>query len=208
MISCTSVRKPVIRSHYNLTTPFYRLLWGHHLHHGLFEEDVPAKVAQQQLTDRLAQEANIQSGDRVLDVGCGMGGSSIALAQALDCRVTGITLSPVQRHWAQWASRWHGVQAKTDFRAQDAETAEFQPGSFDIVWSIECTEHLFEKPAFFKRPPNGSSQVAAWPFVPGWTGTPMTPTRPLSKFVMCVRDFSAHPLAAWRIIVTGCPLPD
>ncbi len=37
MISCPSVEKRVIRTHYNLATPFYRLLWGRHIHHGLWE---------------------------------------------------------------------------------------------------------------------------------------------------------------------------
>ena len=35
MISCPTVEKRVIRTHYNLATPFYRLLWGRHIHHGL-----------------------------------------------------------------------------------------------------------------------------------------------------------------------------
>jgi len=167
MISCTTVRKPVIRRHYNVTTPFYRLLWGRHLHHGLFEADATPQAAQQKLTDRLIQEAGVQRGDHVLDVGCGMGGSSVYLAQSLDCDVTGITLSPVQRRWANWTSTWHGVRGQTDFQVQDAETADFGRESFHIVWSIECTEHLFDKPAFFRRAatwlqPGGRMAICAW----------------------------------------------
>src|SRR5262245_8248095 len=107
MISCPAVKKEEIQSHYDLGTLFYWLLWGRHLHHGLWEGDESASQAQQQLTETLARLAQIAPGDRVLDVGCGMGGSSIHLARHNRCRVTGITLSPVQRHWAALSARWN-----------------------------------------------------------------------------------------------------
>ena len=37
MIDCPAVTKSAIRTHYNLATPFYRLLWGPHIHHGLWQ---------------------------------------------------------------------------------------------------------------------------------------------------------------------------
>src|SRR6266403_1410453 len=109
MISCPTVSKPDIRFHYDLATVFYRLLWGRHIHHGLWDAEESAAVAAQRLTDTLAAEARIDEGQAVLDVGCGMGGSSIHLAREFDCRVTGITVSPLQRLWAKTAARWHGV---------------------------------------------------------------------------------------------------
>src|SRR5437588_3691008 len=97
MISCPTISKHEIRSHYDLATVFYRLLWGRHIHHGLWDAQEPAWAAAQRLTDTLAQEARIVRGDKVLDVGCGMGGSSIHLAREFRCRVTGVTLSSLQK---------------------------------------------------------------------------------------------------------------
>ena len=96
-----------------------------------------------------------------------MGGSSIYLAKTLGCDVTGVTLSSVQRGWAALAARMNGVSRKTRFLATDAETVQFEPESFDVVWSVECTEHLFDKPAFFRRVagwlrPGGRVAICAW----------------------------------------------
>ena len=65
--------------------------------------------------------------------------------------MTGVTLSPFQRLWAKTAARWHGVAQNTQFLCADAEQVAFEDASFDIVWSVECTEHLFDKAAFFGK---------------------------------------------------------
>lgn len=175
MIETTSVARGAIRSHYDLATPFYRLLWGPHIHHGLWSEDDAARrvpeasprAAQEQLTDTLASLAAVGRGQRVLDVGCGMGGSSIRLARRHGCRVTGITLSGVQQRWAAASAVLHGVGNAVAFQRADAESVDFDAASFDVVWSIECTEHFFDKAAFFRRAgrwvkPGGSLAICAW----------------------------------------------
>ena len=175
MIACSTVHSRDIRNHYNLSTIFYRLLWGRHIHHGLWSDDelaansvaATSTVAQQRLTETLAAEAGVRSGDRILDVGCGMGSSSIHLAAKLQCEVTGVTISSVQRRWAQCCARWHSVSRQTQFLCADAEKVAFSPETFDVVWSVECTEHLFDKARFFQRAsqwlkPGGRIAICAW----------------------------------------------
>jgi tocopherol O-methyltransferase len=167
MIACPTVTRSDIRTHYNLATLFYRLLWGRHVHHGLWDADEPPEVAQERLIERMVADADIRPGSAVLDVGCGIGGSSIYLARQLGCQVTGLTVSGVQRRWAARGAWWHGVRRQARFLKQDAETAEFPPRSFDVIWSIECTEHFFDKPPFFKRAagwlkPGGRMAICAW----------------------------------------------
>lgn len=173
MISITEVRSRDIRWHYDFTTAFYRLLWGRHIHHGLWEPDHGPAIgesplaAQIHLINTLATKASIGAGQRVLDVGCGMGGSSIHLARERHCDVTGITLSSVQKMWATTSAILSGVQRRTRFRRTDAERIEFPANEFDVVWSVECTEHLFDKPAFFRKAanwlkPGGRMAICAW----------------------------------------------
>jgi tocopherol O-methyltransferase len=156
MIAFPSITKSAIRNHYDLATPFYRLLWGEHIHHGLWEgEDDSVATAQQRLIERLVEMAQIEPGQRILDVGCGMGGSSMALARRHGCVVTGLTLSRLQQLWATTIAAFRGVGRRTRFLQADAEKIRFPEASFDVVWNVECSEHLFDKPAFFRR-------VAAW----------------------------------------------
>jgi tocopherol O-methyltransferase len=167
MIVCPSISKRSIRYHYDLATPFYRLLWGRHIHHGLWEADESPDAAQQRLIDRLATAARLTAGQTVLDVGCGMGGSTIDLARRYDCTTTGLTLSPVQRAWASLSARWQHVNGRARFVCADAETISFPAASFDVVWNVECSEHLFDKPAFFRHAadwlrPGGRVALCAW----------------------------------------------
>ncbi|MEQ1903040.1 MAG: class I SAM-dependent methyltransferase [Pirellulaceae bacterium] len=167
MISYAGISKPRIRAHYEIATLFYRLLWGVHIHHGLWNGDESARQAQRQLIDHLLRESDIPRGASVIDVGCGMGGSSIHLAREYECHVTGITLSSIQRRWAGASAMFKGVGSRTRFMRQDAETAEFADESFDYLWSVECTEHLFDKAAFFKRAakwlrPGGGVALCIW----------------------------------------------
>ncbi len=166
MIECPVVRKPSIRWHYNLGTVFYRLLWGKHIHHGYWHADESPRIAQRQLTAMLAERAQIQGSERVLDVGCGMGASAIDLARR-GCVITGLTLSPLQRYWASVASMCHRLGGRTSFHCLDAEKAEYSTEQFDVIWSIECTEHLFDKASFFRRAavwlrPGGRVAICAW----------------------------------------------
>ena len=167
MISSPIVERRSIPKHYNLSTVFYRLLWGPHLHHGLWRGDESASRAAVHLTEKLAELAGIHGGESVLDVGSGMGGSSIHLAKTLGCRTHGVTVSPFQQKWASMSARWHRVSKLSRFQCQDVEQAAFEPEQFDVVWSIECTEHLFDKPRLFQNAahwlkPGGRVAICAW----------------------------------------------
>ena len=58
-------------------------------------------------------------------------------------------------------------QTAREFRCVDAEQIELPEESFDVVWSVECTEHLFDKSQFFRRAatwlrPGGTMAICAW----------------------------------------------
>jgi tocopherol O-methyltransferase len=138
-----------IREHYDVASPYYTKLWGRHLHHGYYATGRETKEeAAENLIKRLVDCAEIQRGARVLDVGCGVGGSSIWLAENLDCRVTGLSLSPVQIQMATEAASH--MSSPPDFLVDDANQLSVC-GSFDVVWLVEVLSHLSNRADFFRR---------------------------------------------------------
>ena len=96
--------------HYDVLSPYYRSLWGEHLHHGYWiRGDESKEKAQLQLIEHLARLAKVKPGSDILDIGCGFGASGLYLAKKHNAAVTGITISPVQAETAAKAIlEWHG----------------------------------------------------------------------------------------------------
>src|SRR5258706_9189628 len=123
--------KKLIVEHYDVVSPLYRSLWGEHLHHGYWiRGDESKEQAQLQLIEHLAQLANIKPGSRILDIGCGYGGSSLYLAKKFNARVTGITISSVQVEMAKRAAAAQHLNA--NFLLMDAEVMTFDH-QFDVL---------------------------------------------------------------------------
>jgi tocopherol O-methyltransferase len=159
-----------VRRHYDRLSFLYRMLWGEHLHHGYWNGDStgasPAK-AQIELMEQLAQRAAIPQGATVLDIGCGVGGSALWLAERYGCHVTGMTISPVQAGMATRRAKARGLSGAARFEVKDANLWQPEPASFDVVWIMESSEHFPDKKHFFERcalalKPGGTLAVCAW----------------------------------------------
>jgi len=139
--------KTKVRDHYDRASPYYRALWGEHLHHGYWiRGDETKEVAQLQLVEHLAEVAGIPPGARILDAGCGFGASSIYLAEKYEAEATGITISPVQVEMANAAAANANSRAK--FLLMDAEELIFDH-PFDVIWSVESISHYPHRERFF-----------------------------------------------------------
>jgi tocopherol O-methyltransferase len=154
-----------IRTLYDRISPYYRSLWGEHIHHGYWiRGDETKEQAQVQLLEHLAQLAGIASGACILDVGCGFGATSIYLARNYKAEATGITISPIQVEMASKAAS--AAEANAKFLLMDAQAMNFNR-SFDVVWSVESISHYQNLQAFFASAagllkPGGTLAVIDW----------------------------------------------
>jgi tocopherol O-methyltransferase len=157
--------KPKIIEHYDLISPFYRSLWGEHIHHGYWiRGDESKETAQIQLIEHLARLANITPGSRVLDIGCGFGGTSLYLARQYGVSATGVTISPVQVEMANGDAKKQNLCAT--FLLMDAEALQFSE-PFDILWSVESISHYQDTAKFFSSAakllkPGGTFALTDW----------------------------------------------
>ncbi|MEN9205200.1 MAG: methyltransferase domain-containing protein [Thermostichales cyanobacterium BF4_bins_65] len=144
--------------------------WGEHIHLGHYGNPPRRKDFRQSKVDFVHEMVRwggldrLPKGTKVLDVGCGIGGSSRILAKDYGFDVTGITISPQQVKRAQELTP-PGVTAH--FQVDDAMNLSFADGSFDVVWCIEAGPHMPDKAIFAKElmrvlKPGGKLVVADW----------------------------------------------
>ena len=143
---CANDKRRIIE-HYDIVSPYYRSLWGEHLHHGYWiRGDESKEQAQLQLIEHLARLAGVKPGAEILDIGCGFGATSLYLAKKYDASVTGITNSSVQFEMANTAATRERLNAR--FLLMDAEAMDFQK-QFDVLWSVESISHYQHREKFF-----------------------------------------------------------
>lgn len=144
--------------------------WGEHIHLGYYgsppqrRDFLAAKADFVHEMVRWGGLDRLPSGTTVLDVGCGIGGSSRILARDYGFAVTGVTISPQQVKRAQQLTP-EGLNAQ--FQVDDAMALSFPDASFDVVWSIEAGPHMPDKAVFARElmrvlKPGGVLVVADW----------------------------------------------
>lgn len=151
--------------------------WGEHIHLGYYSKEEKYRYkalneAQYAFIDEMMKfggiDPAVDGNAKVLDVGCGFGGTSRYLARKLgpNSEVTAITLSPKQVERATGLA----VEQETPnakFKVEDALAMSFPDNSFDIVWACESGEHMPDKKKYIEQmmrvlKPGGKFVMATW----------------------------------------------
>ena len=145
-------------------------LWGEHIHLGFYpsgKRNIDFRKAKAQFVHELVNWSGLDKlpkGSRILDVGCGIGGSSRILSKYYGFNVTGITISPAQ---VKRARELTPIGLNCNFQVMDALDLKFDDGSFDAVWSVEAGAHMDDKSKFADEMlrtlrPGGYLALADW----------------------------------------------
>ena len=163
-----------IREFYDASSGLWEQVWGEHMHHGYYGRSGTSKLDRRQAQIDLIEELLIwgninqeNAPQKILDVGCGIGGSTLYLAGKFASQATGITLSPVQASRAKERAMDADLPEQTSFEVADALDMPFADNSFDLVWSLESGEHMPDKSQFLQEcyrvlQPGGKLILATW----------------------------------------------
>lgn len=102
-------------------------------------------------TKELIELAEFTPDMHVLDVGCGIGGSTRRLSHETGCRVTGIDLSNEYIEVAERLTKLLNMQEQVKFHACSALELPFADNSFDGVWSLQMNMNVEDKLAWLNE---------------------------------------------------------
>lgn len=162
---------------YDESSGLWENIWGDHMHHGFYDSDVAADISdhrsaqirmiEQSLAFAGLTEDSEKKPKSIVDVGCGIGGSSRYLSKKYGAKCQGITLSPIQAKRAQDLANAQGLGNDVTFQVADALQQPFPDGQFDLVWSMESGEHMPDKTKFVNElirvaSPGGTIIIVTW----------------------------------------------
>lgn len=140
-----------IEDYYDAVRDAYRTAWGDSFHLAIFRGSEP-RVEAIAATERLvADEGGFGPGMKILDVGCGVGGPALSIAEYSGAHVTGIDLVAGNVEVAQASAVARGLDDRVTFRQADAMSLPFPDAAFDHVYVLEAGCHAPDKSRFYSE---------------------------------------------------------
>ncbi|GAB4561802.1 MAG: 27-O-demethylrifamycin SV methyltransferase [Haliangiales bacterium] len=123
---------------YDFITPYFKSVWGENIHYGCWESpDDTNEQAHQRLSDHVIDRVDLKAGERLLDVGCGVGRPAMDCVKRTGGSVLGISISASQVLQAKQAAASAGLQERARFQRVNALDMPFDDSSFDAAMAIE-----------------------------------------------------------------------
>jgi len=171
-----SMYATMINAYYTLATDFYEYGWGESFHFATrwVGESLAASILRHE--HYLAARMGLTAGQRVLDMGCGVGGPARNIARFTGASVTGINNNDYQVSRATAKTAKAGLSDTVSFVKGDFMALPFAPATFDASYAIEATCHAPDRTACFAQvfralKPGGVFAGYEWVTTPAFDAT-------------------------------------
>ena len=146
------VSQELVDEYYRRCIPVYLDFIGIHWHTGFYLDDEEVSPADQdRMTRCIADSIELGEQDRVLDVGCGIGGTACYLASVYGCSVSGLTPVVAQRKTASQVIAKFDVANLVSIDLGHATSLPYPDNSFDVVLFFESPCHFPDRQEFFNE---------------------------------------------------------
>lgn len=135
----------MVNHYFDLVTDFYQYGWGDSFHFAPRSkgESFESSLKRHQLF--LAHQMNLKPGQKVIDIGCGIGEPMRAIATETGSQITGLNNNSYQIDKANIAMKNTGLESRCNFVKGDFMSMPFEGGIFDAAYQIEATPHAPDK---------------------------------------------------------------
>jgi sterol 24-C-methyltransferase len=140
--------EPMVRRYYECVTAVYRHFWGDSYHFALFQGTESRQDALLATERMVAEEGTFRKGLSILDVGCGLGGPALNIAEYSGADITGVDLCEHHVRIAAENAQLRGLAGRVRFMAADGMHLPIADATFDRVYVFESGCHMPDKEAF------------------------------------------------------------
>ena len=102
-------------------------------------------------TVELADRLPIETGQHILDVGCGLGGPARYMARRFRCHVTGIDITLPFVEAANKLTALVRMEGQVNIEHGDGQRLPYPDSSFDGAYTQHATMNVADRPAFFSE---------------------------------------------------------
>ncbi|XP_010547283.1 PREDICTED: cycloartenol-C-24-methyltransferase-like [Tarenaya hassleriana] len=127
--------------YYDLVTSFYEYGWGESFHFANRLRGETFRESMKRYEHFIALQLALKPGQKVLDVGCGIGGPLREIALFSRASITGLNNNEYQITRGEELNRAAGLDKTCNFVKADFMSMPFPDNSYDAVYAIEATCH-------------------------------------------------------------------
>jgi len=167
----------LVNHYYDLVTDFYEFGWGQCFHFAARRRGESFDESIRRHEHYLAHRLGLRAGDKVLDVGCGVGGPMRNIAHFSGANIVGINNNDYQIERGNSHNAKAGLSERCSFVKGDFMKMPLEDESFDAVYAIEATCHAPDRVPVFSEAyrvlkPGGLFAGYEWCLTDNYDGSP------------------------------------